>query len=188
MKVEMNKTKTENEEIKIETEMNKTKDKVIKVLCQQCKRETNHVVLSSVNEVETEYWDDDDYLKWQTDYEIIQCKGCDEISFRLIGYDPEPSEGVNSLSLEEIFPRRNVETINIISFHNVPYNINKLYQETINCYNNYITTLCAAGIRAMVEGICLDKGIKNGEVEYTDNNGQKNKKRKDNLEGKINGL
>ena len=162
MKIETSKTKN-NEEIKVEND--KTKNEIIKVLCHQCKHETNHVVLSSVNIVETEYLLDDDYFKWQTDYEIIQCKGCDVISFRVKGYDPEPDENVNSYSLEIIFPKRTAETVNIISFHNVPSNINKLYQETINCYNNYIMTLCAAGIRALVEGICLDKKIEKGNLQ-----------------------
>jgi hypothetical protein len=170
-------------------EIDKTKDKTRKILCCRCKHETNHVVLASINTKGTEDWGDDGYFQWEIDYEIIKCRGCDEISFRMNSSDSESyDEEGGYYFTETIFPRRTKETINIISFHNVPYNINRLYQETINCYNNDIMTLCAAGIRALVEGICLDKKIQNGEIEYVDTKGEKKRKRTKDLQGKINGL
>ncbi|WP_267890335.1 DUF4145 domain-containing protein [Leptospira venezuelensis] len=48
--------------------------------------------------------------------------------------------------------------------------------------------LCAAGLRAMIEGVCADQKIKKGPVEEKDKNGQIVTKQKGNLEGKINGL
>jgi len=47
---------------------------------------------------------------------------------------------------------------------------------------------CAAGVRALVEGICLDKKIKDGEISYTDKNGVIKTKRSKDLNGKIHGL
>jgi hypothetical protein len=173
--------------MKIETD--KTKNKPRKILCCQCKHETNHIVLASINAKGTENWDDDGYFQWETDYEIVQCRGCDEISFRMNSSDSESyDEEGGYYSTETIFPKRTRETINIIFFHNLPYNINRLYQETINCYNNDIMTLCAAGVRALVEGICLDKNIKDGEIEYSDKKGPIKKRRIKELQGRINGL
>ena len=78
--------------------------------------------------------------------------------------------------------------LNAKIYYSLPDNINRLYKETIECYNNGIFTLCAAGIRALVEGICIDKKIKDGNVEENDKNGNIKIIRKRNLEGKINGL
>jgi hypothetical protein len=35
-----------------------------------------------------------------------------------------------------------------------------LYEEAITCYNEKVLILCAAGLRALLEGICQDKRIK----------------------------
>ena len=167
---------------------NKTKGNIYKVLCQQCKHDTNHVVLSSIKASGAEYFDDEAYFQWETYYEIIQCQGCDEISFRQCDTDSESCDGEEYYPTITIYPRRTKETINIKSYHNLPQNINRLYQETINSYNNDIMTLCAAGIRALVEGICLNKKIKDGEISYTDKNGMLKTKRSKDLQGKIHGL
>ena len=58
----------------------------------------------------------------------------------------------------------------------------------IYTYNNEIYSLCAAGLRSIIEGICAERNISDGEVEYTDKNGDKKKKRSKTLQGKISGL
>ena len=173
----------------METIENKTKGKIRKVLCLRCKHDTNHVVVSSLETSGCHYLSDEAYYKWETIYEIIKCQGCDEISFLQSFSDSESyDEEGNYYSTETIFPRRSRDSINIKSFQNLPNNIHRLYQETINCYNNDILTLCAAGVRALVEGICLDKKIKDGEISYTDKNGIHKTKRSKDLRGKIHGL
>jgi len=167
---------------------NKTKGKIHKVLCQKCKHETNHIVLASIKASGAEVFGDDACYQWETYYEIIQCQGCDEISFRQCDTDSESYDGEEYYPTVTIFPRRTKETINIKTYHNIPRNINRLYKETINCYNNDIMTLCAAGVRALVEGICLNKKIKDGEINYTDKNGILKTKRSKDLQGKIHGL
>ena len=49
-------------------------------------------------------------------------------------------------------------------------------------------TLCGAGARALVEGLCKENGVTDGEIEYKKTDGTITKKRTDNLQGKINGL
>ena len=68
--------------MKIEFENDKTKDKIEKVLCTSCKNDTKHKVLTSINEKGTEPWGDYASFDWNTNYEIIQCLGCDTVSFR----------------------------------------------------------------------------------------------------------
>ena len=59
-----------------------------------------------------------------------------------------------------------------------------IYRETIDAINNDSNILCSGGIRAIIEGICIDKGIDRGEVKKS--NGEKQILK--NLEGKIGGL
>ena len=169
---------------------NKTKGRIHYVPCLKCKRETNHIVLSSIKAIGRDFFDDEAYFQWEILNEIIQCQGCDEISFRQCASDSESYDDDKGIyySTVTLYPKRTEETIHIKSYHNLPDNIYRLYKETIACYNNDIMTLCAGGVRAIVEGICLDKNIKDGEISYTDKEGNQKTKRDKNLQGKIQGL
>jgi hypothetical protein len=48
--------------------------------------------------------------------------------------------------------------------------------------------MCAAGLRAIVEGICVEAGVKDGPVVVNATGGGTKIVRKKNLEGKISGL
>lgn len=164
---------------------NATKNHAMKVICQECQHETNHMVLVSVelNGFEEEYG-----LHWSSIYQIIKCQGCDTLSFRIENTDSE-TWAPNDPYRETIYPKRSEKIIKNKIFHSLPYNVNRLYRETIDCFNNDILTLCAAGIRALVEAICLENKVIDGNVEIKDQNGAVIRtEKKDNLEGKINGL
>lgn len=173
----------------IELKLNKTQDKKLKVLCQSCKNKTQHKVINSVSEIGTEEMDHYNEFHWESDFEIIQCLGCETISFRSEhsnseGYDYD--EDVPYMEL--IYPKRTKDSWNIKNFYNVPVNLKRIYRETIDTYNADCLTLCGAGTRALVEGLCIANGITDGEVEYKNPDGIIRKKRLDNLQGKINGL
>lgn len=172
------------------TTINKSVNKITKVFCRQCKNYTNHIVISSVN---VNYEDDsemgDHYgCFWNSDYQIIQCQGCEEISFRQADTNFDDFDQEGYVVTELIFPKRGENSWNIKAFLNVPYNLKRLHRETIDCYNNENLTLCGAGVRGLVEGICNENNIQDGEVEFTNKNGTLTKRRLDNLQGKINGL
>ncbi len=44
----------------------------------------------------------------------------------------------------------------------LPKNLKKLYREVVAAYNDNLHLLCAAGLRALLEGTCADKGIEEG--------------------------
>jgi len=73
-------------------------------------------------------------------------------------------------------------------FLNVPPVIRRIYREAVDCFNLECLTMCAAGLRGIVEGICADNGVTKGPVELTKANGTKQIKQRANLEGKISGL
>lgn len=143
----------------------KSKGSRYKILCKKCKQQTNHLVLSSVD-ISDSTNDEFEYFAWEALYQIVQCLGCDEISFRMEtsnSEDIDPENGVPEID-ETIYPRRDQETINLKTYFNLPNSIHRLYKETIDCYNNEIKTLCGAGVRSLVEGICIENKIADGEV------------------------
>ena len=170
-------------------EYDKTINKTHRLICQSCNNTTKHIVLKSVNESGSEDWDEYYTFHWNTDFEIIQCLGCETVSFL--------SESVNSEDDDDegrpfkqilLYPKRNKKTLPLKNYLNVPFNLQRIYRETIECYNNDFLTLCGAGVRALVEGLCKENGVSGGTVEITKKDKSTVKKRMTNLQGKINGL
>jgi hypothetical protein len=113
---------------------------------------------------------------------MIKCLGCDSVSLKHISYfseDFDPTEedgGARTV----IYPKRSKNTVAERSFPDLPPDLKRIYRETIDCFNNESYTLAAAGLRALIEGLCSELGVKDGPTEKG--------KRSDNLVGKINGL
>jgi len=170
------------EMVSVKITENDTKGKSLKVICLNCEIETNHQVLTSIEE---EGFDEKNDYHWNFIYQIIKCNGCECLSFREERFDSEMASN-NEKQEEILYPERSEKTITGKTFYALPDNINTLYHEVIDCYNRNILILCAAGIRALVEAICLEKKIVDGIVDKKDSDG--NNERKNNLEGKINGL
>ena len=162
---------------------NETKGKEIDVLCPECHRDTCHKILQSVND----YWRSDDhpeyYVDGATDYQIIECQGCRTISFRTEGWFSE-EDGI----FVSLYPERSIDRLTTKDIYLVPRKLRRIYREVIDSYNNELYTLCAAGLRAIIEGICSEKNIKDGEVEIDVGEGNIKTKRIKNLQGKISGL
>lgn len=166
-----------------------TKNEPLKILCSYCKTNTKHIVMTSINERATEYWDEYQDIVWITDYEIIQCLGCETISFRSheINSENEDQEG-RLITTILIYPKRSKYLLVKKNYLNLPINLERIYSETIDCFNrgNYI--LSGAGVRGLVEGLCLENGITEGNVENIKKDGSIGIKIKKDLQGKINGL
>jgi hypothetical protein len=163
---------------------NATKNHTLKVICKECQRETNHLVAASV---ETAGFEKEYDIHWSAVYQIIKCQGCDTFSFRIENSDSEIWSEIEPF-METIYPKRSDKILANKLFYNLPFNINRLYRETIDCYNNEILILCAAGIRALVEAICFENKISDGIIEIKEQNGTIKSERRESLEGKINGL
>jgi Domain of unknown function (DUF4145) len=176
----------------MDTELNKTVNDIVKVVCISCKNVNRHKVISSVDqsgkeimEEEYDYW-----YYWSKNYQIIECQGCGTISFRTESSNSEEcnNEDGEPYMTELVYPKRTIDSWNAKDFFNLPYNLRRIYRETIDCYNNENLTLCGAGVRALVEGLCKENNIEGGEIEIKHENGTVTKKRVDSLQGKINGL
>lgn len=132
-------------------------------------------------------------IEWSSSHQVIQCQGCMESSFRQVNWF---SEDVQQIGHEEwddgervtLYPKRSNNTISVKEFWEVPNNLRRIYRESIDCYNNNSFTLTAAGLRALIEGLCAELKIKDGPKLVTKRDGSQEIERLDNLEGKISGL
>lgn len=154
---------------------------ILRIYCNNCQRETRHELLRNYEQA----GENNEVIDWQ----IVQCAGCEAISF----YERHVSEGPEGWETSgyNIYPTRLKRQLRF--FVNAPDNIDQLYKETIANFNSSSLLLCAAGLRALVEGICAHQGIVDGPKrnqetgEYELNrNGHVIRSR--NLECKIEGL
>ena len=152
----------------------------VKVLCAKCRQTTKHTVIHEVSEFYTpENCPAMQINHAEGTWQIIRCNGCEDVSFREFWTTSEDREGA-----EQIFPPRSQDSLRPKTFANMPIAIVRIYRETIDAYNVDAVTLCAVGVRVIVEAICADRGIDNGPVELR-NGGITRKK---DLQGKIEGL
>jgi hypothetical protein len=174
------------------TKLNKTKDEKVKVFCSQCKGETNHVVMQSVDCTgEEEIGYDQDHavtIDWSNNYQIIQCQGCDSVTFRHVSWFSEAEYECGDGTSTLLYPKRSDKTRPIKDYYNVPTTLRRIYRETLECFNGDSLTLCAAGLRAMIEGICSDQNVSDGPVQVKKKDRTVQTERRNNLEGKIAGL
>lgn len=170
---------------------NESKGQEIRVLCVTCNRETKHRVAASLDKNGSEFNQQEGWhVHWRDHYQVVQCLGCETVTFRHLNWFSEafdPMFGEDGTT-EYLYPKRNLNTLVARPLINVPTTLKRLYVEVIDCFNNEALTLCAAGLRALVEGLCADNGVRDGFVERTKPDGQTTSRREDNLEGKINGL
>lgn len=155
-------------------------------LCIKCATNTNHEIVANhllhwEQEVSTNPYQPFS-VDGSEDYHMIKCLGCDSISLKHVSffsedYDPTDAEGGARVTL---YPKRNKHTVAEQSFPQLPPDLKRIYRETIDCFNNESYTLAAAGLRALIEGLCAELGVKDGPTE--------NGKRNSDLFGKINGL
>ena len=173
---------------------NKTKDKFIQVQCTECERETRHKIIQSLDYEGSEVFEYEQYsIEWSTNYQIIQCQGCLTPSFRKLDWFSEHVQQIgpdewDDGSTEILFPKRTQHTIPTKELWNVPTNLRRIYREIIECFNIDAFTMCAAGLRGLVEGLCAELNVKNGPKEITEKDGSTKIIRVSNLEGKIAGL
>ena len=171
-------------------EPNKTQGTVVKLICAECTKRTNHVVFVSADLWGSEEDEDGFPISWENNYQVVRCQGCGDISFRHLSWFSEDEDLQVGASghTERLYPKRDVNTLKMRDFLNVPTNLRRIYRESMESCNNDCFTLCAAGLRTLVEGICADQSIVNGPVERPASGGGKRIIRKNTLEGKISGL
>lgn len=107
------------------------------------------------------------------EFQIVKCLGCDHVSFQLEICD-ETDEAYDEfgnttyVSRYISYPDNGVKDVDSLGFYpTVPEEIDAIYQESIRAFKAGSYRLTAAGFRATIEALCIDKGIagKNLEVK-----------------------
>lgn len=172
----------------------RAKGSVTEVSCGRCRCTTQHTVVSSTERVWTEQHEEDIgrtgafAQTWVHEHQVVRCLGCNTASFReletLILADSR--EACAEGTRETLFPGAEARTRKHMAL--LPKNLSRLYEETITTFNKQCSTLCAGGLRALVEGICQDQGVTQGSVTVKLPSGGSRQEVRGNLEGKIAGL
>lgn len=137
-----------------------------KTHCNNCKGKRNHKELF---EKKIRGGEDDGFV-WIEKFKVIECLGCNNISFlkvygdiSMIEYDHHN----NPVHYDEetVYPYYLEKGEEIKYQHHLPSTIKIIYQETISAFkaNSYILT--AGGLRAIIEAICNHLKIKNDNLE-----------------------
>lgn len=155
----------------------------MKIYCNECKRRTFHAVeLSSQTTEFLEEWDVDIFGTW----ELLCCEGCREYTMR-VSYSPsedlDPDTGEPINSVVSFLPERKEGWIETIELDHLPETLRQICRESVEALNKGLLTLCAGGLRAVVEGICQDQGVHSGLVKRGDKEVTSRK-----LDGRISGL
>ncbi len=149
-----------------------------RILCNSCGLATWHLFLFGQEVARpVDSTDANEEYFYTERWDVLQCMGCEEITIRETDVFPwlEEDEAVYTF-----YPERTREHHKLKKYYRFPNNLETLYVEVVNAINKNSLLLCAAGLRALLEGLCENQGIKEGVNEQ----GKITKS----LEGKINGL
>jgi hypothetical protein len=154
--------------------------------CPSCNHPTAHTIVASY----TTYWDHEEAICGRSTRDFLRCNGCSAGTYRIISWNSE-EPGCTTTH----YPPRGGHIRTPVSWHHVPWDgpLRKVYEQTINAFNYDLLTLTGAGVRLLIEGICIDQNVIDGPILDAAGHQVINKKtnqpaRTDRLEGKINGL
>lgn len=162
--------------------------RTVHIHCNECHHHTNHTVSSEFNEREIvpEVVDGRTIEFWIDHYfQILKCGSCNEYTFKTwqIWSEDEPDAPPSN---RRTYPKRGKPTIKKSdSFHNVPLHITGIYKEVYDTFINKNKLLCAGGIRAILEALCINNQIKEGTAPAEGTNPEK---KTSSLKGRIYGL
>ncbi|MGG4180785.1 DUF4145 domain-containing protein [Virgibacillus pantothenticus] len=168
-----------------------------KIYCSTCKVKTNHGYILKYEETSNDFPEAD--FQFADSYYITKCLGCDTVAF-FREYGDEDMVYLGEFETDKyVYPEEpvvEVPTVNykydIQYFKNAPDTILELYKQVVSCYELRHYLLAAVGLRMIIEGFCNDTSISDGYILDKSGNKKldqdKKEMRKDNLEGRINGM
>jgi len=131
--------------------------------CNNCRNHTNHLLLAK----HSRDYDDEETGWWEwAQFNLWVCAGCDNATLA-VSYEDVSMYGYPETQL---YPKRQYNEIKYKPFIKLPKELRRIYKEIVQSYNNELNLLCAVGIRALIEGICDNKGIKGKTLEAKINN------------------
>jgi Domain of unknown function (DUF4145) len=147
---------------KFQQAINKSQNQKLSVVCRDCKHSTNHLVLASTDLTGSDDLGEGHVIDWNSHYQILQCQGCDSISFRKASHTSEdyiqvgPDEYELDV-LEEIFPNPKEGRLPLKDVDMLPTDVERIYSETLKAINSNQPVLSGIGIRALIETIAKER-------------------------------
>lgn len=146
--------------------MNDLTQKIEKVFCNTCKTPTNHLLRARYVSRRHAFWNDEnESLTWVYRYSLWSCAGCDEATLQWERAMEDTDEEWED-AMTGYFPTRQRDSIQAKIFKNIKPELNQIYMELVTCFNQDCLLSCTIGLRALIEGICVDKGINSGNLEH----------------------
>lgn len=148
--------------------VNKTQNSEYRLPCGKCLGATRHKVLQSVD-IEGEM--EEGTYQYGDNYQIVQCLGCESISFRKCHSDSEDcffdeeTEEFEYIETVELYPSRVVGRHKLRQVHFLPFAVSRIYSETHSALCNKQPILAGIGIRALVETVCKEKVATGSNLE-----------------------
>lgn len=102
-------------------------------------------------------------------YIVAQCRGCETFRFALKESDSSmPRDDYNEhTETVKIFPDDGASRKRkpVLEDHDLPPPVAQMYQETLSAFDAGAHTLAGAGLRAIVEALCLDQGVAGRDLQ-----------------------
>jgi hypothetical protein len=142
-----------------------------RIHCNWCQVRTNHQLEAyrrspaerfwlATMEVMDEVEDDNEYVEFR----LWFCKGCDTGVMEVVYNEGEPQ-----VPFAEFHPPRERHRVTVKSYRRLPKELAAIYKEVISSFNHELNLLCAVGLRALLEGVCQQKGIKGQNADSGEN-------------------
>ncbi len=133
------------------------------IVCPCCKTRTKHKkVWENKNREEEEgIWEIKNYF-------LMECLGCGTPILKkeyLFSEDLYINQKGEVEAKTTFWPTISFRDIEMKQISPLPMNVRKIYEEIIKSYNLKLYTLCAAGIRVIIEAVCKEENILQGDLE-----------------------
>ncbi|WDO14534.1 DUF4145 domain-containing protein [Flavobacterium sp. WW92] len=143
--------------------------------CPICELPTNHEILYT-KKTGSEH---DDDFHWHRNYDVIQCKGCDNIQFRTVYGDESMFSGYDEYETyyedKKHYPL-SINGHNIIkNYYSIPDKIRIVYLESLEAIKSNCYLLSGVGLRAVIEAVAIEQAIQGRTLEQKINNLLRNK-------------
>lgn len=148
----------------------KEEGKEYRVACIDCGRSTLHRVTRSA-EYTTDYTERRFSITGWDEYQVIECLGCQTVSFRKchrdtenIGVDPDTGEEILEEHIE-LYPSRTAGRYELDDTLLLPPAIQRVYRESLAALRGSMPVLTGIGLRALVETVCKERKASGRNLE-----------------------
>ena len=138
------------------------------ITCRRCDGRTRHDLICRHDVQFDEI--PDDFAFMSEVWDMLSCRGCGAVCVRR-SFSTDFNYNFSTEQVEpdvSLFPSARPPHAMSIPALDLPPRLRGLHREVIDAFNQELFTLCAVGIRALVEGACLERGIEGGQVPVFD--------------------